>query len=113
MNTEILISWYVIIADLKHQLNGPASGSIIKSQATNKEWRVEERILFHHAMENQKRFPNETTTYTHGVFGSAEKMLNSAKNILDNEEQNIFHYKLEPIGHTSKPDAGDILIQII
>lgn len=113
---EVIDSWDLtsggIIAELRHQFDGLTTGSIIKSQTTDKTWRVKNRILFHHTLDKQKRFPNEITTYTHSSFGSVEDMMNSATNILNKEEGNIFQYQLQAIGHYSKPQKGDILIQV-
>jgi hypothetical protein len=111
---EVIDSWDLtsrgIIADLQHQLDGLPTGSIIKSQTTDKEWRVNNRILFHHTLDRQKKFPNEITTYTHSSFGSVDNMLASEKKILEREKQNIFQYQLQSVGHNSKPVIGDTLL---
>ena len=111
---QVIDSWDItlrgIIGELQHNLNGLASGSLIKSQTTNKEWRIKKRILFHHVLDKQRKFSNETTTYTHSSFGSVENMINSAKAIFDKEEQNIFQYQLQAVGHNSKPQIGDTLM---
>lgn len=113
---QVIDSWDLtsrgIIAELKHQLDGLPTGSIIKSQTTDKEWRVKNRILFHHTLDKQKKFPNEITTYTHSSFGSVDNMLASEKKILEREKQNIFQYQLQPLEHNSKPVVGDTLLPL-
>ena len=116
---QVIDSWNLtsigIIAELKHQLNGLTTGSIIKSQSTNKEWRVRKRILYNHTFDKQKKFLNERTTYSHLSFDNAEKLTISAQNIIDKEEQNIFQYQLQPIGQNSTLTKGDIfeLVEIV
>lgn len=114
---KVVDSWSItsveIIAELKHNLNGLESGSIIKSQLRDLEWKIEKRILFYHVIEKQKKFPNEITTYIHSVFESAEKQIASTKDILEKEEENIFQYRLQALGHSSKPQKGEILIPVV
>jgi len=111
---EVIDSWELtsrgIIADLRHQLDGLPTGSIMKSQTTDKEWRVKNRILFHHTLNRQKKFPSEITAYTYSSFGSVDNMLASEKIILEREKQNIFQYQLQAVEHNSKPVVGDTLL---
>ena len=113
---QVIDSWDLtlrgIIAELRHQLDGLPTDSVIKSQTTYKEWKVKNRILFHHTLSKQKRFPNEITTLTHSSFGSVDNMLASEMKILEGEKQNIFQYHLQPLGHNSKPVVGDTLIPL-
>ena len=118
LNTiQVIDSWSlssgIIVSELKHQFQGLASGLIIKSQTTDKEWKVKTRLIFHHAIEKQKKFLSETTVFVHSSFGSTEKMMDSAKKFLDKEEENIFQYQLQPIGHLLKPMANDILLPVL
>ena len=112
---QVIDSWDLtsigIIAELKHSFNGLQSGIIIKSQSTGNEWRIENRILYNHTFSKQRIFLNETTTQSFLSFGSMEKQIVSAKNILDKEDNNIFHYQLQPIGHKSKPLKDEILVE--
>lgn len=113
---EVIDSWDLtsrgIIADLRHQLEGLPPGSIIKSQTTGKEWRVNNRILFHHTLYKQRKFPNEITTYIRLSFASVDNMLASEKKILEREKQNIFQYQLQAVGHNSKPIVREVLLSI-
>ena len=114
---QVFDSWqttaFGVIAELHNDFDGLASGTIIKSTTRDKEWRVKKRILFYHTFDRQKTFSNELTTYVHASFDSIEKQVISSKNILDKEEQNVFQYQLQPIGHSSKPDVGDILMPVV
>jgi hypothetical protein len=114
---QIIDSWEItafgVIAELHHDFDGLKTGIIIKSAMTDKEWRVEKRILFYHTFDRQKKFSNELTTYIRASFNNLEKQAISSKNILDKEEQNVFLYQLQPIGHSSKPDVGDILAPVV
>lgn len=91
---QVIESWDVtssgIIAELRHSFNGLPSGTIIQSPSTGKEWRIESRILYSHTCGKQKKFSNETTILSFLSFGSMEKQIASAKNMLDKEEDNIF-----------------------
>jgi hypothetical protein len=114
---HVIDSWdttaFGVIAELQHDFEGLASGTIIKSTTTDKEWRVKKRVLFYHTFDRQKKFENEVTTYVHASFESIEKQILSSKNILDKEEQKVFQYQLHPIGHSSKPNVGDILKPVV
>lgn len=116
-NIQVVDSWettaFGVIAELHHDFDGLASGTIIRSTTKEKEWRVKKRILFYHTFDRQKKFSNELTTYIHASFDSLEKQVISSKNILDKEEQNIFQYQLQQIGHSSKPDVGDVLAPVV
>lgn len=113
---KVIDSWNLtsigIIAELCHFLDGLKSGLVIKSQSTGKEWRVKKRILYNHTYDKQKKFPDEAITYSHLSFESIEDQVVSARNIMDKEQQHIFEYRLQPIGHNTKPTVGDILVPI-
>ncbi len=98
-NIIVIDSWdttaFGIIAELNHDFDGLKSGSIIQSTVTGKEWRVKKRVLFYNTFNRQKKFLNEITTYVHASFDSIEEQVNSSKNILDKEEQNIYQYQLQ------------------
>jgi hypothetical protein len=114
---QIIDSWatsaFGVIAELQHNFKGLTSGTIIKSTTTDKEWRVKKRVLFYHTFDRQKKFVNEVTTYIHARFNSIEKQILSSENILEKEEKNVFQYQLQPLGHSSKPDVGDILTPVV
>lgn len=114
---QVVDSWEItafgIIVELKHDFDGLASGTVIKSSATDEEWRVEKRVFFYHTFDRQKKFLNEVATYIHATFDSFEKQVVSSKAILNKEEHNIFQYQLQTIGHHSKPQVGDTLLPAI
>jgi hypothetical protein len=114
---EVLDSWNIeaigVVTEIKHELEGIATGTIVKSQKTNLEWRVKKRLVFSHTSQQQKKFPNEITTLTYVRFENPQKQSESAKNILAKEEKNIFSYLLQPIGHASQPEHGDGLVILI
>jgi hypothetical protein len=114
---QVIDSWDLtslgIIAELRHELNGLTSRSILKSQSTSHEWRIMNRILFNHTIESQTRFLNETTALIHSSFAGVENMINSEANILGKEKLNIFQYQLQALGHNSKPQRGDFLLPVI
>lgn len=111
---EIIECWSVtaigVIAELKHQLAGLKSGTLLRSASTGEVWRIKTRLLFGHTYDDQKKFPEEIITYCHMSFESIEKRQVSARNILDKEEQHIYQYQLETYGHQSRLQAGDMLI---
>lgn len=111
---QVMDSWELttvgIVVELRHHRNGLHSGLIIESPSTGEKWRVKYRILFSHTCEKQKIFAIETTTISFISFDSVENQMISAKNVLDKEDDNIFQYKVEAIGHKSKPIKGDILV---
>lgn len=113
---QVVDSWnttaFGVIAELQHAFKGLANGIIIKSTTVDKEWRVKKRVLFYHTLDRQKKFAIEATTNIHSSFDSIEKKFQSTKKILDKEAQNVFQYQLHPVGHSSKPDVGDILILV-
>ncbi len=116
-NIQVIESWNIttlgIIVEIFHNLDGLKNGTIVKSTVTNKEWRIEKRLLFYHILERQIKFPNEITTYIHLSFANIEEQIISSKNILDKEAQNIFQYQLQPIEHNSKPNIDDILKLVV
>jgi hypothetical protein len=118
-NTQTILvieSWDInafgVIAELKHNLDGLTSGTIVKSISTGLEWQVKNRVLFYHALNKQKTFPNELTTYIHASFASIEKQVASAQNIIDKEEKDIFQYHLQPMEHSLKLKIGEMLIPV-
>src|SRR5689334_16082034 len=110
---QVIESWntttFGVIAELAHYLEGLPSGLIIKSTTTSEEWRVKQRVLYYHTFGKQRKFDVEAITYVHASFAGPENLFSSAKNILDKEEQNIFEYRLQPVGHNAKPKIGDTL----
>ncbi|MBX2905981.1 MAG: hypothetical protein KF744_08090 [Taibaiella sp.] len=110
---EVIDCWLItnvgVIAELRHQLSGLADGVVLRSPESGKEWCVKYRILHNHTGERQKKFPGESTNYMWPAFSSFTQMEHSAEAILKREEQNIYEYLIEGIGHLSKPENGEVL----
>lgn len=114
---QVIDSWelasFGIIVELKHLFNGIRSGTLIKSQSTGNEWRINKRIIYCHTYGKQKLFSNETTALSLMSFDNLEKQIASANTKLNKEENYIFHYQLQPIGHKSKPLKNEILVETV
>lgn len=98
-----------IILELKHTQKGLAKATKLISENTDKVWKVKARILFDHAVEEQKIFETESTEYALVRFESPEKRQESIDAIKERESQNIYQYLVEPIGHEDKPKQGEKL----
>ncbi len=97
----------VIVAKLSEE--GLPSGAIVQSKTTGHTWMVKYRMLFQHVGEQHKLFENESVSYIKSSFKSPEDQANSEKKILEQEAQNIFQYRLTPVGESTKPAKGTIL----
>lgn len=109
-NIEVIDSWSLssqgIIAELKYQGNGLPKDTRLKSILTGQQWIVTSRVLFNHVLDEQKRFSSEVENIMSLSFSTVEKMEKSGRNILMKEELGIYQYKLDPEGHSEKPERG-------
>ena len=110
---EVLESWKItdlgIIAELRHQRIGLPQGTRLLSGHTGLQWIVKTRLFFNHAMDEQKKFENETAGFMHMHFANAENRENSRRDIIKREALGISQYTLDPDSHEEKPAAGDLL----
>lgn len=111
----ILESWMmsfrnVILADIQHSLNGLAPGTILRSHESGLTWKVVSRTIFVQA-DAQKRFVGEMEAFQHFRFMEPfEEYYEKFKlGVAEKENQGIYQYSIEPIGHKSKPRNGETL----
>lgn len=97
-----------ILADVRHFLQGLPPGTVLQSLESGQRWKVVYRILFSQALE-QKRFRGEKEVYQHISFAApkAENIERFYQTLADKESKGIYHYALEPLGHTNKPRGGE------
>ena len=99
-----------ILADLHHQESGLPARTIL-SNSQGLKWEVGSRILFMHAAGEQKLFENEQTSSMSMKFSNSESQQQSVEDIKSREQQNIFMYLLQPLGHSSKlSEEGTLII---
>ena len=103
------ISGRVIIIELQHSENGLTKSIRLFSEKSGLTWEVIARVLFDHAVHEQKIFEVESTEYLLNKFESLEKRKKSIDDIKDRESNSIFQYLLRPIGHDEKPEQGEKL----
>ena len=107
MEITVINSWIIqnhgIIGELKYQGNGLLKGTRLISKNSGSEWLVKGRLIFYHTADYQKRFPNETEIRMHFTFRPKENGDKSKDAILDSEEQGIYQYLIEGVGHNEKP----------
>jgi len=110
---QIVNSWMItgqgIIAELKLENTGLAKGTILESKHTGKRWTIKSRIIFNHAADKQKTFPNETESFMHLSFATIENLKKSVMDIVEKEKTGIFQYHLDPCEHNDKPTPQEEL----
>lgn len=104
LNSNI-ITGFGIIVELENVENGFPTNGILKSTKSNLFWEVKNRII---EDANEKRFEFEEEILAHLNF----KNINTSRtNIFKlKEEKNIRLYKIESIGHSEKPEIGELLV---
>ncbi|WP_299229740.1 hypothetical protein [uncultured Psychroserpens sp.] len=98
-----------IVLELQHSENGLSKETKLVSQKSGRTWKVITRVLFDHALAEQKIFNNESTNYMLMRFNSDYEKQKSINRIKKKETENIFQYFVNPIGHSEKPENGEIL----
>jgi len=98
------------VIELKHSLNGLKEGIVLISESSKLKWKIVVRILFDHAVHEQITFKCESVENSFSSFTNVEKRNKSIQDIVDRENQGIFQYMIEPIGHINKPEDGEVLI---
>ncbi len=99
-----------IVLELQHTLLGLQQGTILIAKSSNLKWKISARILFNHAVHQQKHFKCESVEYSLFSFSSLEKRNKSIQAIVNKENQGIFQYMIESIEHGNKPEDGEVLI---
>ncbi len=98
-----------IVLELKHSEEGLSDGTKLVSEKSDKVWKVKARILFDHAVHEQKLFENEVTEYMLMTFKSAKLKQESIHQIKERESQKIYQYFISPINHEVKPEHAERL----
>jgi hypothetical protein len=109
VHNSFLTTGMGIIAVMQHNQTGLLKGSRLFSLKTNLSWEIISRIFFDHTMDEQIRFDIENIDYMNLSFKSTENRESSFRNILENEKQGIFQYRIKPIGHDKKPENNEEL----
>ena len=111
---SVVESWkitvYGVIVELKHYENGLPRGTILWSKSTDLKWTVDSRVLFSHAFDKQIKFKNEKTLWTRGSFIDIFRLDDLILEITEREKNNIFQYRLIPIGHDANPIKNETLV---
>lgn len=98
-----------IVLELQHRKEGLSKDTTLISENSGKNWIVKVRILFDHAVHEQRLFENESTDYMFIKFNSLEKRQASINEIKERESNNIYQYLVQPIDHDEKPKQGEKL----
>jgi len=101
------ISEVGIILELQHFENGIIKNTELVSKSNGKVWKVIARLLYEHAIQFQKIFPNEAKEFILIGFESTALLQESIERVKDKESRNIYRYILEPVNHHEKPAIGD------
>lgn len=101
-----------IIVLLKHQENGLAGGQVLVSEVSQKEWSIEARVLYDHALalDMHKIFSNEVMEYVRVSFKGEDKRKEAINAIKLDEDNNIYTYMIKPMQHDSTPEIGEKLV---
>ncbi len=94
---------------LKLDQPGLKSGVLLGAANGSMRWKVKSRILYSPFRELHKRFKFEKIDVIH-VQLEAENKEKLKLELLKNENENIFQYRIEGVGHKQMPKAGDMLI---
>lgn len=98
-----------LIVDLRHFEKGLPKDIELTSEKSGLTWKIIARVLFDHAIHEQRIFESESTEFMLMRFDNQEKELKSINGIKEREAQNIFQYFLKPIDHEQKPEDGEKL----
>jgi hypothetical protein len=98
-----------IVLELQHGEQGLAKGTELIAENSGKTWIVKVRVLFEHAVHEQKIFNSESIDYMLLKFDSIEKRQGSIESIKERESNNIYQYLIEPVKHDEKPKQGEKL----
>lgn len=116
MTLEVINSFnltnFGIIVFFKNVENGLPENTKLISSSTNLEWHVKARMLWMHSYDASIKFSNERESLGHINFGYSKDWEENLNLSIKNASSQ-FEYKLEPIGHNSKPNEGEILIVVI
>ena len=104
------ISGRGLILELNHLEEGLPKGTVLISDKTGLRWKVIARVLFDHAVQEQRIFESESVEYMLMRFETSVKRMKSIEGIKDREKQDIYQYFMKPIGHDSKPPQGEELL---
>ncbi|MGB3465577.1 MAG: hypothetical protein WBA74_09915 [Cyclobacteriaceae bacterium] len=92
------ISGRGIVLELRHSENGLAKGTELVAEKSGRTWKVIARILFDHAVGEQKVFEVESVDFILLKYRSTEKRQQSLNEMKERESQNIYQYLVEPSG---------------
>lgn len=95
-----------MVLELRHSEQGLAKGTELIAGNSGKIWIVKVRVLFDHAVHEQKIFAAESTDYMLLKFNTVEKRQSSIEAIKERESNNIYRYLIEPVEHDEKPKQG-------
>lgn len=98
-----------IFLELQHSEQGLTKDTTLISENSEKKWLVKVRVLFEHAVHEQRLFENESTDYILMKFNSLEKRQASINAIKEREFNNIYQYLVQPVDHDEKPKQGEKL----
>ncbi len=104
------ISGRGLILELRHLEKGLPKDTELTSEKSGLSWRVIARVLYDHAVHEQRIFESEATEYILVRFEDQEKEMNSINRIKERELQSIFQYFLKPIHHDTRPEDREKLI---
>ena len=99
-----------VILELRHSEDGLPQGTELVSEKSGLTWKVRARVLFDHAVHEQKIFDSEFSEYMLMRFETPEKERKSIEEIKEREALGIYLYFLKPLGHEQKPQSGEKLI---
>jgi hypothetical protein len=95
--------------ELQHSEQGLTKNTTLISENSGKNWIVKVRVLFDHAVHEQRLFETESADYMLMKFNSLEKRQASIDAIKERESSNIYQYQVQPIDHDEKPKQGEKL----
>jgi hypothetical protein len=104
-----LITGRGLIIELSHSEDGLVKGTQLKSEISGLTWIVESRVLFDHAIEQQKKLKNESIEYLLVRFTSDIEKEKSIETIKEKEANNIYQYFLKFNEQKQKPLSGEEL----
>ena len=98
-----------IIAELNHQEDGLARGTVLISENDGQTWKVQSRIVFAHTEPKQRDFESEERETMFPSFSSTKKRLASTRQILEKEAAGTYMYLIMALSHENTPTDGEIL----
>ena len=97
----------IVFLKINHEFSGLESGTILKSENSNKSWFINSRIIEFPSVETY--FQNEKVINSFLNFTTIQNRNKAEENARIRSKDKIYQYQIEPILHNDKPEINETL----